>query len=81
MNDEYTIEGTFNLECRCGERLRISMHYPVQLRDLNDEADRLAEMEGWGDRATCGDCQRKLDRDVAEVNAADARNEALALGL
>lgn len=77
-----TIE-TFSclLRCRCGAEERISVGYSIDAADLDGTADQEAELLGWGDRDTCPECQSKLDKDIAEVNAADAERMELSLGL
>ena len=58
--------------CDCGNCIEVTIPYRVSTKDIDEQAEEIAsESHGWGDKGTCPDCQRKLDRDVAEVEAAD----------
>lgn len=63
------------VRCRCGENCEVTLKGEGEIEpetlhaDLEIEAE---EQHGWGDGGTCPTCQKALDADVAEVNAADA---------
>ena len=70
------------LECRCGAALEVTIPYRVSTRDIDEQAEEIAaESHGWGDCGTCPDCQRKIDKDLAEVNAADDRRKLETLNI
>ena len=65
----------FRLTCKCGvEDISIAIPYPVELADIPEEVENLAEDRGWGSAGFCPACQAAMDKDVAECNAADAAN-------
>ena len=78
---DYDFQGDVRIRCKCGAVSRVHFPFYVPVSDMPDELDERAAEQGWGDRSTCADCQKKIDKDVAEVQAADAFNETQRLKL
>ena len=71
----------FRVFCNCGVKdILVSIPYSSDVVDLTEAAEDEAEKQGWGSHGFCPACQKAMDKDVAECNAAVAANMVRQLG-